>query len=255
MSLDGFGWLKNIPRYAEWLSRFWPAHPSLLISLRAPSPLRPRLSCFLALNPNHAALARQILIKFRFLLVLLAASLLWSGPRSVHAQEPTPAASVSAPLPPDDPAITAQDGAPQSSPQTNLLRLPALKAVVVVGPLDGSGGNPGPVTIREINNAELAADEFEANGVSVSRFYAPNTSWTQIQAAANGAHFFIYRGHGIYWGALPNPPVGGIELNERNLLQRRTPRRAKAGPQRHRHDLQLLQQRFVRHRHLPHYPG
>ncbi len=146
--------------------------------------------------------------KFRFLLVLLAVSLLWSGPLSVHAQEPSPAASSSAPLPPDAPST------PQASPQRNLLHLPALKAVIVVGPLDG-GSTPGPVTRREINNAELAAGELEANGVSVSRFYSPNTSWTQIQAAANGAQFFIYRGHGIYWGDLPNPPVGGIELNER----------------------------------------
>ncbi len=133
----------------------------------------------------------------------------------MHAQEPTPSTSVSAPVPPDVPALDEKAAETVTSPQLNLLRLPALKAVIVVGPLDGGGSSSGPVTAREINNAELAAAELEANGVSVARFYAPNTSWTQIQAAANGAQFFMYRGHGIYWGPLPNPPVGGIELNER----------------------------------------
>jgi hypothetical protein len=81
--------------------------------------------------------------------------------------------------------------------------------VIVVGPLNDSA-----TTRREIDNAELSALEFEAHGVAVSRFYAPNNNWEQIKSAANGAHFFIYRGHGIYWNDTPTPPVGGMKLND-----------------------------------------
>jgi hypothetical protein len=59
---------------------------------------------------------------------------------------------------------------------------------------------------------ELAAAELEANGVAVHRFYAPQTDWGEIQVAAEGAHFFLYRGHGVYWSSLPNPVVGGLAL-------------------------------------------
>ena len=155
------------------------------------------------------------MIKIRLILAILVAALLWNGPQSVQAQEPIPSTGISGPLPPNTLSIESQPDQALAAPQPNALRLPALKAVIVVGPLDGANGVPGPVTTREINAAELAADELEANGVSVTRFYTPNNNWTQIQAAANGAQFFMYRGHGIYWGALPNPPVGGIGLFER----------------------------------------
>jgi len=61
---------------------------------------------------------------------------------------------------------------------------------------------------------ELAAVELEANGVTVHRFYTPNNNWAQITAAAEGAHFLFYRGHGVYWSALPNPTVGGFALKD-----------------------------------------
>ena len=111
------------------------------------------------------------------------------------------------------PSLQPTEDGSLSAIQPDALNLPPLKAVIVVGPLDGAIGSPGPVTTREINAAELAADELEAHGVSVTRFYTPNNDWEQVKAAANGAHFFMYRGHGIYWGSLPNPPVGGMDLN------------------------------------------
>ena len=61
---------------------------------------------------------------------------------------------------------------------------------------------------------ELAAVELEANGVTVHRFYTPNNNWAQITAAAEGAHFLFYRGHGVYWSSMPNPTVGGFALKD-----------------------------------------
>lgn len=51
-----------------------------------------------------------------------------------------------------------------------------------------------------------------SHGVSVSTFYTPNDSWNAIQAAASGAQFFFYRGHGISDGNNP-PQVGGLWLS------------------------------------------
>lgn len=62
---------------------------------------------------------------------------------------------------------------------------------------------------------DLAAAELQANGVTVHKFYAPNNDWEQIKAAANGAQFLFYRGHGVYWGSMPSPTVGGFSLSRR----------------------------------------
>lgn len=90
--------------------------------------------------------------------------------------------------------------------------LPPLKAVLIVGPIDGDNGS---WTNQEKNNMELAAAELEANGVTVHRFYAPNNDWEQIKLAADGAHFLFYRGHGVYWSPMPHPTVGGFALANR----------------------------------------
>jgi hypothetical protein len=87
--------------------------------------------------------------------------------------------------------------------------LPALRAVVIVGPIDGPEGD---WTHKEIRAAELTAAELEGNGVTVSRFYSPTTPWDEIVQAAAGAHFFIYYGHGVSWGGEP-PVVGGLYLD------------------------------------------
>jgi hypothetical protein len=61
---------------------------------------------------------------------------------------------------------------------------------------------------------ELAATELAKNGVQVSKFYTPSNDWSQIAAAAQGAHFFLYRGHGVY---MPTNPwtVGGLSLKNK----------------------------------------
>ncbi len=61
---------------------------------------------------------------------------------------------------------------------------------------------------------DLAAAELTANGVSVHKFYTPNNDWEQIKAAAEGAHFLFYRGHGVYWSPMPHPDVGGFHLKD-----------------------------------------
>jgi hypothetical protein len=87
-----------------------------------------------------------------------------------------------------------------------------LKAVLVVGPIDGDFGS---WTTQEKVNMDLAAAELEAKGVAVHKFYTPDNDWDQIKAAAEGAHFFFYRGHGVYWTSLPQPTVGGLALKDR----------------------------------------
>jgi len=92
------------------------------------------------------------------------------------------------------------------------LELPPLKAVLLVGPIDG---DDGPWTTQEKQNMDLAAAELQANGVTVHKFYTPNNDWEEITSAAQGAHFLLYRGHGVYWDDTPNPPVGGFALKDR----------------------------------------
>jgi hypothetical protein len=119
-------------------------------------------------------------------------------------QTPTPE-SVLPPRPPlgVEPATTEAYISPQS-----VLNLPPLKAVLIVGPIDGDTGS---WTLEEIANMRLAENELKAHGVNVATFYTPNNDWNQIKAAANGAHFLLYRGHGINWGGTPMM-VGGFSL-------------------------------------------
>ncbi len=89
-----------------------------------------------------------------------------------------------------------------------VLTLPPLKAVLIVGPIDGDTGS---WTLEEIANMRLAENELRSHGVTVYTFYTPNNDWNQIKAAASGAHFLLYRGHGINWGGTP-VTVGGFSL-------------------------------------------
>jgi len=92
----------------------------------------------------------------------------------------------------------------------NLTTAP-LKAVLLVGPIDGEQGS---WTLREIANMELAANVLTAHGVTVHRFYpGDGSTFEDIEAAATGAHFLIYRGHGVYDGTMPTPNVGGFSLS------------------------------------------
>ena len=95
------------------------------------------------------------------------------------------------------------------------LDLPPLKAVLIVGPIDGDYGT---WTQEEKANMELAANELTANGVEVHKFYTPNNDWDEIKAAADGAEFLLYRGHGVAWGSGSTPPVGGFYLNGNNFV-------------------------------------
>ena len=119
----------------------------------------------------------------------------------------SPHTTAAAPRPPVD--ARGEQGAADAASATTLSLAP-LTAVLIVGPIDGDYGD---WTQAEKANMELAAAELEANGVIVHRFYAPNTNWSQITAAAEGAHFLFYRGHGVYWSPLPYPTVGGFALS------------------------------------------
>jgi hypothetical protein len=127
---------------------------------------------------------------------------------SATAQEMmSPACATSDPPRPPD-YISFPPHTTTVSPTT--LDLAPLKAVLLVGPIDG---NDGSWTLEEIANMELAADELEAHGVTVYRFYPGGSVWDQIKDAAEGAHFLLYRGHGLYDGNLPHPNVGGFDLS------------------------------------------
>ena len=119
---------------------------------------------------------------------------------------------------PDDlPRITSLPRAPETSTArataftevtATELDLPPLKAVLIVGPIDGNGGS---WTEQEKSNMELAATVLETQGVDVQRFYTPHNDWSQIKTAAEGANFLLYRGHGVAWNSVPD--VGGFYLD------------------------------------------
>jgi hypothetical protein len=133
------------------------------------------------------------------------AVLLGSAAGIVSAEPPGPRVPPHPPITP--PISTSQEQA------TGLeLQLPPLKAVLLVGPIDGDNGS---WTNQEKANMDLAAAELEANGVTVYKFYTPNNDWSQIKTAASGAHFLLYRGHGVYWGSMPHPDVGGFSLKNK----------------------------------------
>lgn len=143
------------------------------------------------------------LFYFILIILVLASTTGW-----VNFQPPQPETAGFPPLPP---AEAAADSIASSLAQTSPLSLPPLKAVLIVGPIDGTTGS---WTLKEIANMELAAEELSRNGVTVYKFYPPNDDWEAIKTAANGAHFLYYRGHGVYWGAMPTPPVGGFALTK-----------------------------------------
>jgi len=132
------------------------------------------------------------------------------GPARAMSPVPMPQTPLVPPTP--EPSLEAMTASEPTG--LRLQALSGLKAVLVVGPIDGDTGD---WTTSEKNNMEKAAVELEANGVTVYRFYTPNNDWNQIKAAAQGAHFFLYRGHGVYWPPpdMPSPPVGGFALKNR----------------------------------------
>lgn len=159
-------------------------------------------------------------LKLAIILVFLAA--LAVTPLSSAAQSPEPNTPPTPPTVPEAPEaeqLFTLDAFGLQSYEP--LALPPLKAVLLVGPIDGDDGS---WTQAEISNMEKAAAVLEQNGVEVHRFYTPNNDWAQIKAAANGAHFLLYRGHGVYWSDMPSPQVGGFFLKNRyvssDMIQR-----------------------------------
>jgi hypothetical protein len=145
------------------------------------------------------------------LALLIVGALLLSGWGAVHAAPPTPLTPTSPPVPPQAPPLGLDIEAIPAAP-VQVSGLPTLKAVLLVGPIDG---DTGPWTTQEIEYMELAATELAAQGVTVHRFYTPNNDWEQIKSVSEGAHFLLYRGHGVYWSPMPNPTVGGFALKDR----------------------------------------
>jgi hypothetical protein len=123
-----------------------------------------------------------------------------------------PLAPTTPPHPPQPAELPNYTPESANAPAPTGLNLPPLKAVLLVGPIDGDNGS---WTTQEKQNMDLAAAELEANGVQVFKFYPPDQDWEQIKAAANGAHFLLYRGHGVYWSPMPNPTVGGFALKNK----------------------------------------
>ncbi len=84
-----------------------------------------------------------------------------------------------------------------------------LRAVAVVGDV-------GSVTATYKQDMDSAVAALEAHGVTVARFtYGEGSfTWADIVAAAEGAHFLLYMGHGVYWGGTCINPtsVGGFYL-------------------------------------------
>jgi hypothetical protein len=144
--------------------------------------------------------SRRIIVLGIILLLLIPHPFITAGAQS---SEPT---SIRPPQPADGTLPTEQA---LSSESTTAVSLTGLKAVLVVGPIDGE---TGALTSEEIANSELAAAELSKNGVQVLKFYPPNDKWDSIVAASQGAHFFLYRGHGIEWPGTTPANVGGLGL-------------------------------------------
>lgn len=149
----------------------------------------------------------------RYLRGLLAVTLLFSlgwlllapeGSRPVRSQQPTPQISGAIRLPDGytPPPLTL-------SPSAAGIQSTGLKAVAIVGDVGGSTG-----TYKNDMNHAVAV--LQNHDVSVTTFYYGESSfsWSDIVAAATGAHFLLYMGHGVYWGSDCSHPtgVGGFYL-------------------------------------------
>lgn len=170
--------------------------------------MSPSLSVSFGTTAASAAVMRKRLC----VLVLLVAVAVGLGSRT-SAQPSPPRILPVLPVPQIPPSAVSR-----SASAVTASSLPPLKAVLIVGPIDGATGS---ATQLEKTNMELAAAELEANGVAVQRFYAPNTNWSAIESAAEGAHFLLYRGHGVYWPGIadfPSPYVGGFYLSDDTFI-------------------------------------
>jgi hypothetical protein len=88
-----------------------------------------------------------------------------------------------------------------------------LKAVLVVGPIE-------ELTGESIENMKQTASYLRSLGVKVVEVYDPDASWTNVVRAAQGAHIFLYSGHGTYLGEHERP--GGFCLSNDAMISSNT---------------------------------
>ena len=97
-------------------------------------------------------------------------------------------------------------------PAARTVQIANLRAVLIGAPIDGDTGR---WTLEEIEHLRETAEVLRRYGVDVKEFYTPNNDWNEIRAAIEGAHFLMYRGHGVYDGNTPPRSVGGFALKGR----------------------------------------
>jgi hypothetical protein len=119
---------------------------------------------------------------------------------------------ISAPVPPKIPQKYASSVKYASNYPEPTVKIKGLKAVLLGAPIDGDNGS---WTKSEIKSLQTAAAMLRKCGVEVYEFYTPNNDWEKIKKAANGAHFLLYRGHGVYDGSMPPKWVGGFSLKNK----------------------------------------
>ncbi len=128
----------------------------------------------------------------------------------VYAQTPPPIAAGAIQLPDDyQPAPLDLERLPSASIQST-----GLKAVVIVGDI----GEYLPDVKTDMDNAVAA---LEAHGVVVTKFYYGDSTfdWADIVAAADGIHFLLYMGHGVFNGNCKTPAsVGGFYLGDNKFV-------------------------------------
>lgn len=108
----------------------------------------------------------------------------------------------------DDPALLENNA---SLEEGYVLSGKGLKAVVFVGPIDG---DTGKATIEQVTYAKQTAAAMRAYGMTVYEFYPdnPKANWANIKIYAQGAHFLVYRGHGVAIANTNPLQVGGLWL-------------------------------------------
>ena len=84
--------------------------------------------------------------------------------------------------------------------------LKKIKAIIIVGPVDKEWDK------NSIENQKKTAKYLRDMGVQVIEFYPPYDKWESIVKASEGAHIFIYSGHGSNQGI--NYEIGGICLTK-----------------------------------------
>ncbi|MGC9398225.1 MAG: hypothetical protein ACP5HM_03720 [Anaerolineae bacterium] len=132
-------------------------------------------------------------------IALFIATSVWSRPLSASAWHVAPPLKGPVDHRPAPVIVT-----PQAQLQSG-----GLKAIAIVGEV-------GDVTQLYKDDMQYAVDALEDHGVTVYKFFYGDSAftWSDIVAAANGAHFLLYMGHGVYWGdSCVNPTeVGGFYL-------------------------------------------